>query len=105
MGPPGVLYILPPKDVVLLLLLRLPACIEARFTDDMPISARLAPDDERWKSGWFGRDPSASECLDPDTERTWLALLVLDRFMADGGGGMPELMLMPPRVWGWDYDG
>ena len=81
------------------MLLRLPAWTEARFTDDRPMSAKLTPDDERWKTGWFGRcDGSASEWRDPDTERTWLALVVDDRFMADGGCGMPELRLRPPRV-------
>jgi hypothetical protein len=62
------------------------------------MSARLVPDEERWNKGWFGR-PTASECRDPDTERPWLALpIVLDRFMADGGCGIPELKLSPPRV-------
>jgi hypothetical protein len=41
----------------------------------------------------------ASECRGPDTERPWLALpMVLDRFMAEVGCGMPELTFSPPRV-------
>ena len=47
--------------------------------------------------GWLGR--AMSEWRDPDMERPWVALpMVLDRFMVDGGGGMPELRLSPPRV-------
>lgn len=62
------------------------------------MSARLVPDEVRWKRGWFGRD-MASEWREPETERPWLALpMVLDRFMAEGGCGMAELTLSPPRV-------
>ena len=33
-------------------------------------------------------------------ERPWLALpMVLVRFIADGGCGMPELKLSPPKVY------
>jgi len=32
-------------------------------------------------------------------DRAWPALVEPDRFMADCGAGIPELMLMPPRVW------
>lgn len=62
------------------------------------MSAKLVPDEEPWNMGWFGRD-IASECRGPDMDRAWLALpMVLDRFMAEGGCGMPELRLSPPRV-------
>ena len=54
--------------------------------------------EERWNMGWFGR--AASEWREPDMERPWLALpMVLVRFIADGGCGMPELKLSPPRVY------
>jgi hypothetical protein len=71
------------------------------LTDERPMSARFVPEDERVKSGWFGRD-AARDCLDPDMDRTWLleklALLELDRFMVEAGGGTPVFVLMPPRV-------
>lgn len=35
------------------------------------MSARLVPDEERWKSGCEG---GAKDILDPDTDRTWLAV-------------------------------
>jgi hypothetical protein len=48
--------------------------------------------------GWLGRD-MASEWRGPEMERPWLALpMVLDRFMAEGGCGMPELRSRPPKV-------
>ena len=40
-------------------------------TVDIPISARLLPEEERWKMGWFGR-PGASDILEPEVERAWL---------------------------------
>jgi hypothetical protein len=71
---------------------------ELRFTDDIPISARFDPEDERWKRGWFGRG-GASDARDPDIDRTWFvvkgALLTPDiefeRFIADAGWGIFEL--------------
>ena len=68
----------------------------------MPASARFVPEDERWKSGWLGRD-IARECLDPDMPRAWLPekfalTLELDRFMVEPGCGIAVLVLMPPRV-------
>jgi hypothetical protein len=42
---------------------------EDRLTEDRPISARLVPDEERWKMGWLGRD-MASDCLEPDMDLT-----------------------------------
>lgn len=42
---------------------------DERLTEDMPASARFVPDEVRWKSGWLGRD-MASECRDPDKDRT-----------------------------------
>lgn len=63
--------------------------VDVRLTEERPMSARLVPDDERWKSGWLGRD-MARDCLDPDIDRTWplekgAPELELDRFMADAG--------------------
>ncbi len=78
---------------------------DALLTDESPMSARLVPDDERWKMGWLGRD-SASVCLDPDMDRAWLvengapwpaAELLL--FIADGGCGRAELKVTLPRVY------
>lgn len=37
-------------------------------TVEKPISARLPPEDDRWKFGWDGR-PGASDMRDPDVER------------------------------------
>lgn len=74
------------------------------MTEDMPISARLLPPSEALeKMGCGGRLPIARDCLDPDTERTWLppkALPEFDLFMVEGGWGMALLVLrlMPPRV-------
>lgn len=76
----------------------------------MPISARLPPMEALEKMGWGGRPPKARDCLDPETERTWLPpkpLAEFDLFMAeaeaeaDAGWGMAlfVLRLMPPRVW------
>ena len=48
--------------------------------------------------GWFGRE-TAREWRDPDMERAWpLPAAELDRFIAEGGWGMLELMPMCPRV-------
>ena len=69
---------------------------ELRFTEDMPIS-KLVVADVLWKRGWLGRD-SASEWREPDMERIWLPEPELDRFIAEGGCGIPELMLRLPRV-------
>jgi hypothetical protein len=68
------------------------------------MSARLPPEEERENIGWGGRLPMARDCLDPDTDRTWLPpkpLVELDLFMAEAGWGMAEfeLRLMPPRVY------
>lgn len=70
-----------------------------RLTEDSPRSARFVPEDDRWNIGWFGRD-MARDCLDPDIDLPWLPALAFefDRFMADGGGGIPVFVLMPPRV-------
>ena len=70
---------------------------DVRFTDDNPRSARFVPDDERWNNGCAGRD-MARDCLDPDMERPWPVEycppdVELDRFIADGGWGIPELEL------------
>lgn len=60
-------------DVIGAVLLR-PPVLPKRFPEevrcavDAPRSARLLPDDERWKRGWFGL-PGASDILEPDTER------------------------------------
>jgi hypothetical protein len=69
-----------------------------RFTEDIPISAKFVPDDDRWKRGWFGRG-GASEAREPETERAcptvngafWLPDSEFERFMADAGWGMLEL--------------
>ena len=70
-----------------------------RLTEDIPISAKLLPEDERWNIGWFGRGGS-KEARDPDIERTWLTVkgavpLVpeddLERFNAEAGCGILEL--------------
>lgn len=42
---------------------------EVRFTDDVPISARFVPEDDRWNWGWFGRG-GANEVRDPEIDRT-----------------------------------
>ncbi len=75
---------------------------EERLTEERPASARLVPEEERWKSGWLGRVMGmASDCRDPDMDRAWLLPAAeLERFMAEGGWGMFELRLMWPRVWG-----
>ena len=80
---------------------------EGRLMDDMPRSARLVPEEDRWKTGWLGRD-AARECLDPDSDRAWPVengapwpAAELDRFIADGGCGRAELPWMLPRVWIW----
>jgi hypothetical protein len=65
---------------------------EERFTDDIPISAKFVPEEERWKSGWLGRG-GASDTRDPEIERTWLAVkgalftpdIEFDRFTAEAG--------------------
>lgn len=70
-----------------------------RFTEDIPISAKLFPDDDRWNRGWFGLG-GARDARDPDIERTWLAVngalpfapeIELERFIAEAGCGMFEL--------------
>lgn len=57
--------------------------------DERPRSARFVPEDERWKSGWLGRD-MARDCLDPDMDLAWLPeklvlLFELDRFIVEPG--------------------
>jgi hypothetical protein len=70
-----------------------------RLTEDIPISAKLLPEDDRWNKGWFGRG-GAREARDPDIDRAWLAVKGalpfvpdddLERFNADAGWGMLEL--------------
>ncbi len=72
---------------------------EPRLTVDMPRSARLLPDDDRWKTGCAGRG-GASDAREPDMDRTWLAVygatwlipeMELERFKTDAGCGMPLL--------------
>jgi hypothetical protein len=58
------------------------------------------PEEDLWKSGWFGLG-GASECRDPEIDRTWLAVkgalfrpgpdIEFERFIADAGCGMFEL--------------
>lgn len=63
------------------------------------MSARLPPEDERWKIGCDGR-PGASDMRDPDVERAWFAVPGAweklfweeDRFMAEAGIGMAETL-------------
>ena len=62
-----------------------------RLTEDIPRSAKFAPDDDRWNRGWFGRG-GARDCRDPDIDRAWLAVkgallpeIELDRFIAEAG--------------------
>lgn len=80
-----------------------PCCIDDRFTDDRPRSARFVPEDERWKCGWLGRD-MARDCLDPDMERAWLlekladVVVLLGRFIVEPGWGMAEFRLSAPNV-------
>jgi hypothetical protein len=81
--------------------------VECRWTDWNPISARLFPEDERWKMGCAGR-PAARDILDPDWERPWFVNCPaaccmfeteLARFMADEGIGIAEMLLFTaPRV-------
>lgn len=62
-----------------------------------------SPDEElRLKSGWLGR--GISEGRDPEMVRACegpAAPIVLVRFMAEFGCGIPELKPSPPRVWRW----
>ena len=64
--------------------------------------ARSLPEEDRWKLGCDGR-PGASDMREPDTERTWEAVVVcgacwlivaadVERFMADAGIGMAETL-------------
>jgi hypothetical protein len=73
--------------------------VEWRCTDGKPMSARLVPDDDRWKTGCAGRPP-ASDILEPDCERACVFRCTeLERFMADDGIGIAEtLLLTEPRV-------
>ena len=53
----------------------------------------MPPEEDRENIGWLGRPPRARDCLDPDTDRTWLLVKVeppaplveLDLFMAEAG--------------------
>jgi hypothetical protein len=68
----------------------------------MPISAMLAPEEDRENIGCAGRPP-IRDCLEPDTDRTWLPpkpLVEFDLFIAEADWGIAEfeLRLMPPRV-------
>jgi hypothetical protein len=69
------------------------------LTEDIPISAKLLPEDDRWNIGWLGRG-GARDARDPDMERTWLAVKGaapfapeddFERFNAEAGCGMLEL--------------
>jgi hypothetical protein len=82
--------------------------VDLRWAEWRPCSARLVPDEERWKTGWLGR-PGASDILEPDCDRAWFAakgppagcmpLMELDRFMADEGMGIDVMLLfMGARV-------
>lgn len=79
--------------------------VELRCTDWKP-SARFAPEEERGKSGWLGR-LGARDILDPLCERARLGGnwgccmfdIELERFMADAGIGMAEMLLFTgPKV-------
>ena len=74
---------------------------EDRLTEERPKSARFVPDEDRWNSGWFGRD-IARDCL-PDMLLPWpleyCALDIgFDLFIAEDGCGMLVLRFMPPSV-------
>ena len=70
------------------------------------LSYRFAPDEERWKTGWFGL-PGASDMREPDAERTWVLgapawrlCTEFERFIAEVGIGIADILaLIPPRVW------
>jgi len=76
------------------------------WTVERPISARLFPDDDRWKIGWFGR-PGARDMREPDVERLCWAVpggccrveMELDRLRAEAGMGIADMLwLMAPSV-------
>jgi hypothetical protein len=77
-----------------------------RCTVEKPISARLPPEEDRWKLGCEGL-PGASDMRDPDVERMccpvggacpkWFC--DVERFMAEAGIGIADaLLLMGPSV-------
>jgi len=98
MEAPGAKLFLPPPALLAPNML----LVELRWTEWKPWSARFVPEEERWKSGWLGR-PGASDILEPDCERAWLAVkgapagcrleMELERFMADEGMGMEVKLL------------
>ncbi len=59
------------------------------------ISARLVPEEERWKTGCAGR-LGARDMREADVVRTWLVVCRLvwdvDRFIADAGIGIAEAL-------------
>lgn len=72
------------------------------------MSARLLPEDERWKTGWLGR-PGARDMREPEVERAWLEVnrlpvccmldMEFERFIAEVGIGIAEaLCVTGPRV-------
>lgn len=79
-----------------------PLLVELRCIDWKP-SARLVPEEERWKRGWLGR-PGARDILEPLCDRAWLGgncccdccILFAGgwRFMADDGIGMADMLLL-----------
>jgi len=69
-----------------------------RCTVEKPISARLPPDDDLWKTGCDGL-PGASDMREPDVVRMWLVVCGawrfdwdVDRFIADAGMGIAETL-------------
>lgn len=64
----------------------------------MPISAKFAPEEARWKSGWLGRG-GAKDARDPEIDLAcptvkgalFIAEIELDRFKAEAGCGRFEL--------------
>ena len=71
-----------------------------------PSSARLVPDDDRWKDGCgglFGASDMREEEIDlacPEVAGTFSLIfeIELDRFKAEAGCGIAELKLMLPKV-------
>lgn len=69
-----------------------------RWTVEKPMSARLLPDDDRWKTGCAGLF-GASDIREPEVVRTWLVVCgawrldwEVERFMAEAGIGMAETL-------------
>ena len=90
-----------PGAKLFLVLLNMLGAMDWRWADEEPMSARLFPDEERWKFGWAGRPmpmPGARD-MRPPMGRPAIFEFELERFMADAGIGMPvRFVLRPPSV-------